>query len=301
MKNYIDPKTLARIKDMPLIAKSIAEGFLYGLQSSRQKGVGIEFNQYRSYEPGDSLARIDWKLFARSDRYFVREAERESEINVWFLLDASYSMQYQSVKKNPTDWNKLEYAKHLIASLAYIAQKQGDSVGLMGLSSESLFFLPNACGEKHWQKLLQKLSVIKPGRYFPQYDFIKNKINQLQKKSLIFLISDFYQQQQEVFELVKNINTIKSDVIAVQLTCDDELNFNYKGNVRFKDFETEKEVIVAANYIKEHYLAEYQNHQEKLEKKLLRHHINYINHNIDEPLDKALFEFLKIRNRQGLI
>ena len=92
MHRLIDPKTIARIKDLPLVAKTIAEGFLIGHQASTQRGVGLEFSQYRAYQEGDELNRIDWKLFARSDRYYVREAERESEIDVWFLLDSSASM-----------------------------------------------------------------------------------------------------------------------------------------------------------------------------------------------------------------
>ena len=96
MERLIDPRTLARVKHLPLIAKTVADGFLHGLQQSHQRGIGIEFSQYRAYEPGDPLSRIDWKLFARSDRYFVREAERESEICMWFVLDASASMNQAS-------------------------------------------------------------------------------------------------------------------------------------------------------------------------------------------------------------
>ena len=98
MTQFIDPLTLARVKDMPLVAKTVAQGVLYGSHTSTQRGSGVEFSQYRAYEPGDPLARIDWKLFARSDRYFVREAERESNINVWLVLDASQSMLQISEK-----------------------------------------------------------------------------------------------------------------------------------------------------------------------------------------------------------
>ncbi|MFT5164114.1 MAG: hypothetical protein ACI9FJ_002715, partial [Alteromonadaceae bacterium] len=175
IERLIDPKTLARVKDMPLIAKTVADGFLQGLQTSQQKGVGIEFSQYRSYEPGDELNHIDWKLFARSDRYYVREAQRTSEITLWLLVDTSASMLQGSEPTgvNGASWDKLSYAKHLAATLAYIGQRQGDSVGLLGLSSgkelslssgkelslssgKELSFLPPAGGERHWQRVMAK-------------------------------------------------------------------------------------------------------------------------------------------------
>ena len=96
MERFLESRTLARVKDLPLIARTVAEGFLHGIQSSHQRGIGVEFSQYRAYEPGDEPARIDWKLFARSDRYFVREAERESEIAVWFVLDCSHLLSRES-------------------------------------------------------------------------------------------------------------------------------------------------------------------------------------------------------------
>ncbi len=139
MQPLIDPLVLASIKDMPLVAKTVAEGLLHGLHDSVQRGSGLEFSQYRAYEPGDALGNIDWKLFARSDRYFVREAERESNINIWLVLDASASMLQRSSEsrsdshsksKSNKGWHKLDYAKHLLATIAYIAHKQSDTVGL---------------------------------------------------------------------------------------------------------------------------------------------------------------------------
>ena len=178
MESFIDPKTLSRVKDLPLVAKTVAEGFLHGLQSSMQRGVGIEFSQYRPYENGDELSRVDWKLFARSDRYFVREAERESEIDVWMILDASRSMLQSSERNKKTEsiptWNKLDYAKHLIASIGYLAQKQGDSIGYLGLSSDELKFLPSGNSEKHWRKLLIALTQTNDGSYFPDISAVRN-------------------------------------------------------------------------------------------------------------------------------
>jgi len=306
MQQFIEPKTLARIKDLPLIAKTVAEGFLYGLQSSMQRGVGIEFNQYRAYEIGDELNRIDWKLFARSDRYFVREAKRESEIDVWFLLDASRSMLQSSSResnvsgKQSLKWNKLDYAKYLIASLGYLSQKQGDVFGYINLSdtkNTKQNSLPCGNGEKHWQKLLLSLARTQPGVFFPKPCFLQKQIEQLQRPSVIFLISDFNQQNNEIIEFLEKLNSSRSEVVAMQLTSDDELEFNYNGAIRFRDLETRKEMLVSASSVKKTYLANYQQYQDNLKRNLTEKNINIERFNIDQPLDSALFSYLRQRHR----
>jgi uncharacterized protein (DUF58 family) len=301
MDSFIDPKTLARVKDLPFVAKTVAEGFLHGLQSSMQRGVGIEFSQYRPYENGDELSRVDWKLFARSDRYFVREAERESEIDVWLLLDASRSMQQLSekTKSQQTDvsWTKFDYAKHLIASIGYLAQKQGDSIGYLGLSSEQLNFLPQGNSEKHWRKLLSTLSHTNYGKQFPEINAVKNLIGQLQKPAIIFVFSDFNQKDNEIVEFLGQLNSTLCEVVAIQLVCNDETDFNYKGAIRFKDLETEEEVLVSAGAAKAAYLRNYQAYQQALNETLSKKNIRCHQFNIDQPLDQVLFEYLRQRQR----
>lgn len=302
MERFIDPKTLARVKDLPLVAQTVADGFLHGMQSSMQRGVGIEFSQYRAYETGDELSRIDWKLFARSDRYFVREAERESEINVWLIMDASRSMLQKSQPQKNTDhnrWDKLEYAKHLVASISYIAQKQGDSIGYLGMSSDALNFLVPGNSDKHWRKILQQLTLTQPGSYFADIERLRHHINHLQKPSLIFVISDFNQRNNEIIDFVAKLNTAHCEVVALQLVCDDEIDFSYKGAIRFKDLETGEEVLVSAGSARAAYQDSYQKYQQKLIESLAQKNVFLKSFNIDEPLDQVLFEYLKQRQKIG--
>jgi len=297
MERFIDPKTLARVKDMPLIAKTVAEGFLHGMQTSMQRGVGIEFSQYRSYEDGDEINRIDWKLYARSDRYFVREAERESEIDVWFVLDASQSMLQKSETASNQNWDKFEYAKHLIASLSYMAQKQGDSIGYLGISSEQLEFLPSGNGERQWHRLLQNLVKTNSGNVFPATALLKQHIAQLQKPAIIFIVSDFYQQHQEITNFIGKLNSSVCEVVALQLVCNDELDFNYKGATRFKDLETGEEVLVSAPQAREVYQNNFKNYQNKIQHQLKQLNTHTHQFNIDQPMDEILFEYLRQRHR----
>ena len=297
MERFIDPRTLARVKNLPLIAKTVADGFLHGLQQSHQRGVGIEFSQYRAYEPGDPLSRIDWKLFARSDRYFVREAERESEIAMWFVLDASASMNLAS-ENRPGAWTKFEYARHLLATLSYIGQQQGDHVGMLALSGDQQHLLPPASGERHWHRLLKQLIAIKSGESFPDTDQIKSAIQRVQKTGLVFIISDFYQVSDELNEFIRQVSAGRTEVVAMQLQSNDELTFPYKGAIRFEDLETGEQVLVSAKSARETWLESLAAHQQELESFLRRQRVTLNQINIDEPMDQALYDFLT--NRQAI-
>ena len=304
MQPLIDPLVLASIKDMPLVAKTVAHGLLHGLHASVQRGTGVEFSQYRAYEPGDPLGNIDWKLFARSDRYFVREAERESNINIWLVLDASASMLQCSSKSSSESksesnegWHKFDYAKHLLATIAYIAHQQGDSIGLLGLSSESLHFLPAMTGKQHWQKLLLQLSQMSTGSVFPSPQILQRHLSRMQSNSLIFVLSDFYQKDNEISDFMQSVVSKRSEVIAVQLESDDELNFPYKGQIRFEDRESKQQVLVSAEEVKSDYLVARQTWQKTMTKTFNQLNIQHCIANIDQPLDKTLHQFLAARQK----
>ena len=296
----IDPLVLASIKDMPLVAKTVAQGLLHGLHGSVQRGTGLEFSQYRAYEPGDALGNIDWKLFARTDRYFVRQAERESNINIWLVLDASASMlQYSSGSQSQSDkgWHKFDYAKHLLATIAYIAHTQSDAIGLLGLSSEALHFLPALTGKQHWQKLLVQLSQMTCGSVFPSSQMLQHHLSRMQSNSLIFVLSDFYQKDTEIVDFMQSVVSKKTEVIAVQLESDDELTFPYKGQIRFEDRESKHHVLVSADDVKNDYLAARQTWQDAMAKTFTQLNIQHCIANIDQPLDKTLRQFLAARQK----
>jgi uncharacterized protein (DUF58 family) len=302
MQPLIDPLVLASIKDMPLVAKTVAEGLLHGLHDSVQRGSGLEFSQYRAYEPGDALGNIDWKLFARSDRYFVREAERESNINIWLVLDASASMLQRSSESDSQSqsnkgWHKFDYAKHLLATIAYIAHKQSDAVGFLGLSSESLHFSPTLTGKQHWQKLLLQLSQMSTGSAFPSPQVLQRHLGRMQSNSLIFVLSDFYQKDNEIVDFMQNLVSKRTEVIAVQLESDDELNFPYRGQIRFEDRESKQQILVSADDVKTDYLLARRTWQKALIKTFNQLNVQHCIANIDQPLDSTLHRFLAARQK----
>lgn len=300
MQPFIDPKALARIKDLPLLAKIVAQGFLHGLHTSLQRGSGIEFSQYRAYEPGDSLAKIDWKLFARSDRYFVREAERESQLNVWLVMDASESMSHKpSTALSEDSLSKLDYARYLLATLGYLAQQQGDNLGLLTLSGQQSAYVAANNGQRHYQKVLLELAKTKSSGMFPPLSQVQSKLSALRQNGLILVVSDFYQRNNELIDFVCNLANPKTEVVAFQLTSEEELTFPHRGAVRFEDLESKQRLQVSATQVRSQYLHARQQFQQDLEQQLSAARIQHLRVSVEQPLEKVLYDFVSQRSKVG--
>lgn len=292
MERFIDPRTLARVKDMPLVARSVAEGFLSGLHSSQQRGVGIEFSQYHAYEPGFDPKRIDWKLFARSDRYFVREADRESEIATWIVVDCSRSMAQRSESGT---WDKFDYARHLAATLAYLAQRHGDLPGLLMLNTEQQHIVPAAPGERQWHRILKALHTVSAAGRFPEDPSLLALVRKLQLPSLVVVISDFHETRDELLSFMRRVSTSRNDVIALQLLCEDETTFPFRGAVNFEDLETGERILVSGRAARARYLDTLDAYQARLRQAMAQLDIDLETIDIDQPLDAALQAFLQRR------
>src|ERR1700761_9309217 len=196
----IDPKVLATIKDLPLLAKTVVDGFMNGFNKSKVKGPGLEFSQYRSYQPGDDLRWLDWKMYARSDRYYIRESETETSISVRFLVDASASMNHDD-----NGIKKIDYARMLAASLAYLANLHGDAVGLYAFENGGLFSLASKNDPKHLQRLFYQLSTLKPEGKFTEPVHYKELFTGNNKKELLVFITDMYQENDEIYALLDSL------------------------------------------------------------------------------------------------
>lgn len=289
----IDPKTLAAIKDLPLVAKTVVEGFMAGLNLSIKRGAGMEFSQYRSYQPGDDLRQLDWKMFARSDRYYIRESEVETSITVRFVVDASASMNH--VDSNGL--SKAEYAKFLVASLAYLAATQGDAVGLYVLYEQNLINLTPKRDAMHLQRLWHTLEGIQPAGHFAQEALADNLLAETRGKEMTVFVSDMYEQQDEITRLLYQLSARKNEVLLFHLMGKNEMEFSYSGSLNLEDLETGQVMQVNANQQKQQYLAQLQQWLKDLQEKLLRQHIIYERFTLDQPLDQALRAFLQSRNR----
>jgi uncharacterized protein (DUF58 family) len=287
----LDPKVLMTIKDLPLLAKTVVDGFLNGFNKSTVKGPGLEFSQYRSYQPGDDLRWLDWRMFARSDRYYIRESEVETSISVRFLVDASASMNHDD-----NGIKKIDYARFLTASLAYLANLQGDAVGLYVFQDGGLFSLASKPDPQHLKRLYYELTQIEPAGNFTKPVHYKELFTGSSRKELLVFITDMYQTNGEISKLLDSLAALKHEVIVFQLMGKNELELDFKGFSTLEDLETGETIQVNTQLAKT-YKENLQQHLASIRMELLGKHIVHQLLNTAEPLDKALRDFLVARNK----
>lgn len=293
MSRLADPSILMAIKDLPLAAKTTVDGFMAGIHNSNVKGIGTEFSQYRSYQPGDDLRRLDWKMFARSDRYYIRESEIETSISVRFLIDASASMNHVDGA-----FSKIEYARYVAASLAYLAALQGDATGLYVLNDTGLFSLPSRKDHQHLARMYYQLENIQPAGKF-SHAIGYNEIFSGTKKELLVCITDYYEEAGEITKLLHALSGSKHEVIVFHLMGKNEMELDYKGFDRLQDLETGKTIHISAGDQLKTYKAQLQQHLAGIKKSLLDKNIFYELVTMNEPIDQALVHFLKHRNKSA--
>lgn len=286
---------LAEVRDLRLLARTVAQGARMGEHASRQRGIGAEFAQYRAYEPGDEINKIDWKLYARSQRHFVREAERESDINIWLLVDCSASMQETCVH---TGLSKLDFARVFAAALGHIACFQGDSVGIVGLSVNSSGYMPAMPGVQHFNRCLVSLQNLQSGNVFPDVTQLQSQLAMARKNSIIFLLSDFFQQRTEVTEVIRQLSSRQTAIHPIQLFTEQEAQFSYQGRLEFEDRETGERIKVNAETVKQEYLHNRQMYFATLERQLLSLDCRLHSVNIATPVGSALREMVTLMKWQ---
>ncbi|QXV66542.1 DUF58 domain-containing protein [Mucilaginibacter sp. 21P] len=291
----LNPKTLTTIKDLLLLAKTVVDGFMNGFNKSTLKGPGLEFSQYRSYQPGDDLRWLDWRMFARSDRYYIRESETETSISVRFLVDASASMNHDD-----DGIAKIAYAKMLVASLAWLANLQGDAVALNVFQNGKLFSLPSKPDPQHLQRLFYHLEQVKPGGQFTRPAHYKELFASNNRKELLVFITDMYQASGEIFSLLNTLAALRHEIIVFHLMGQNELDFNFKGYTTLEDMETGETIQVNAQTAKTVYKEKLKQHLDVIKAELLGKRIAYRMLSTSQPLDEALREFL-VQRKKGLI
>ncbi|ARS36921.1 DUF58 domain-containing protein [Pontibacter actiniarum] len=288
---FINPKILAKIKDLPLLAKTVVEGFMAGQNQSLRRGAGLEFSQYRSYQPGDDLRQLDWKMFARSDRYYIREAEVDTNITVRFILDGSASIGHE----DENGISKIDYARFLVASLAYLATTQGDAVGLYVLHENQLINLTPRSDNMHLQRFWHQLTEIKPEGKFPDTQAAANLFADRRQKELTVFLTDLYEQEAEITELLYQLGAQRHELQLFHLISRNELNFSFSGTLTFEDLETGQTMQVSTAEQRKVYLQRQQEWLESTERNMRNRQIAYDRFVTDEPLDKALRTFLQKR------
>ncbi|RZL19450.1 MAG: DUF58 domain-containing protein [Pedobacter sp.] len=280
------------IKDLSIAAKTTIDGFMNGINKSTIKGQGMEFSQYRSYQPGDDLRSLDWKMFARSDRYYIRESEIETSISVRFVIDASASMDHMD-----GEFKKIDYARYLAASLAYLTNLQGDAIGLYVLNNASIFSMTPKMDYQHLSRLYFQLEQIRPQGTFTNPIHYKELFAGSSKKELLVFITDLYQSNEEILEFLDAVNTLKHEVIVFHLMSANELSLDFKGYSTFEDLESGQTIQIDQDKARVSYKKNLEVYLEKVRISMLDRGIYYRMLRTDVSLDTALRDFLNQRSK----
>ncbi|AMJ66401.1 DUF58 domain-containing protein [Hymenobacter sp. PAMC 26628] len=286
----LSPELLHALRNLPLAAKRAAEGFLAGAHASRRHGVGMEFSQYRPYQPGDDLRRLDWRLAARSDRYYLRESEVDTSLTVHLLLDASASMNH----RDANGLTKLDYGRLLLGALAYLAQHQGDAVGLTILSPSGLRHLPPRADARQLPRLYHALETADAAGTFPDAATLA-PLTARRQRALTVCVSDLYEDDGEINRLLKRLRAVSGEVLLLHLVADNELTFNYRGAVTLRDLETGQTLQIDADQQRAAYQTQLQAWLADTAQAARRQGFDYHLLNTAAPLDGALREFLRRR------
>jgi uncharacterized protein (DUF58 family) len=294
---FIDPKALARIENLELLARTVVDGFINGLHRAPYLGMSLDFAEHRAYYPGDDIRRIDWRLYARTDRYYVKEFEADTNSNFVVLLDISKSMSYRGV-----GIPKLDYARYLAASLTYFSREQRDRVGLLTFDTDIVDYVPASA--KHLDIVLHTLDRVRATRPGSLDAALRKATELLRRRGLIVLISDLYEEPVRVQAAAGMLRHRGHDVIVFHVMDRSELDLD--GSIggapldeatSFEDLETGERIPVITQAVRDRYRALVQEHVATLRRLLTEIRVDYALFDTTQPLDNALFTYLSARER----
>lgn len=287
---FLDPAVLGRIANLELLARTVVDGFLTGLHRSPYLGFSVDFAEHRPYMPGDDIRRIDWRLFARTDRHYIKLFEADTNANFSVLLDVSASMGYGS-----HSLTKLDYARYLAACLVYFSNKQRDRVGLVTFDHEIIDYVPPSM--KHLETILHRLDQAEAGRPGTLRAPLLQITEMLGRKGILVVVSDFYEEPDDVIGAIAPLRARGHDVIVFHVMDPFELEFPFEEASGFEDLETGEQIPVIPGKLKADYVAMVRAHLETLERRFTENRIDYTLLDTSKPLDTALFQYLLARER----
>lgn len=286
---FLDPAVLASIGDLELLARTVVEGFLHGLHRSPTLGLSMEFAEHRPYLPGDDIRRIDWRVFARTDRFYVKEFEAETHASVSLVVDLSRSMAYGS-----RGVTKADYAKYLAASLAWFSARQRDRVGLFLFDGVLRETIPPST--RHLLHILHALDrhgmPSSGGDQGTIGDALTTIADRVRRRGIVVVVSDFYDDPEVLAVALGRLRATGSDVIAFDIIDPDERDFPFTAASTFEDLETGERLPVVPDDLRAEYQALFQRHQERLVDRSAQSGVDFVTMDTSRPLDVALYEYL---------
>jgi uncharacterized protein (DUF58 family) len=290
LRKFLDPRIISQLKGLDLKARLIVEGFLVGLHKSPFHGFSVEFKEHRPYAYGDEPRWIDWKVFARTDRFYVKKFEEETNLRAYILLDASRSMDY------PKTNSKLEYAKNLAAALSFLFFLQRDATGLLVFDEALRKYLVPRSTKAHLNEVFKTLARVRGRGRTKPYPIFRKLAERIQKRGMIILLSDLYMEPDTIVRALRHFRHKKHEVMVFHILSPQEINLPTKPAI-FEDMETQDRVSFDPQRMKSAYSKRLEEHFKKLKRELLEALITYERMTTETPFDKALLSYLKKREK----
>ena len=290
--NYYDPETLAKIQGLELRARHIVEGYVSGVHRSPYHGFSIEFAEHREYVPGDDLRYVDWKVFGKSDKFYLKQFEEETNLISHLLLDTSESMRYQGPD---APLSKLDYAKCIAASLAYLILQQQDSVGLVTYDSQVNTLLRPSSNPSHLKQMLHVMENAPAAKKSDTGPIFHSLAERFKKRGVAIILSDMLDDVPSMLTGLKHLRHRRHEVIVFHVLDPAELDFPFRKVTLFQGLETLPDVLADPAALRNAYLEEMQNFQKQLAMGCRAQRVDYVPVRTDQPLDVVLSSFLAPR------
>lgn len=292
-KSYLDPSIIPRISNLELRARLVVEGFMVGLHKSPYHGFSVEFSEHRPYMQGDDLKNIDWRVFGKTEKYFIKQFEEETNLKAYIILDCSKSMSYSSIK----DYSKLEYAKTLAASLSYLLIRQQDAVGLITYSNSIKKFLQPKASRSYLHQILIELSQTTASDKTNTSESLSQVAEKIKRRGLVIIISDFFDDIEKTIRAIKHFSYMKNEVIVFQILDPMERTFGFGRDAVFVDLETTEEMTTQPYQIQKAYKQAMEQFTSEIKHECLNSNFDYTLIDTSTPFDKALFSFIQKRKK----
>jgi uncharacterized protein (DUF58 family) len=291
LKDLLKPEVLNTVNGLELVAKIVVEGFMSGSNRSQSIGVGYEFSQYRGYEPGDDLRLLDWKMYARSSKYLVKQSEIETNITVKFVIDASKSMDYKE-----DNLTKLQYARLMTAALAYLARKQSDTYGLYIINEKQIGIVEPRFEQQQFMRFLNKLIQVRSeGKWAKEKDL--EALHRHVGKEMIVLFTDLYDLDRDIMQFIFKLKTRLNEVMVFHIMGANEMQLKEEGVFTFEELETGVRVKVDTIAQKRQYSQRVNSWLEECKTQFLEKQIEYQLVTLEQPVERVLFTFLNGRKK----
>jgi uncharacterized protein (DUF58 family) len=293
-KRLLDAAVVARLARMDVRARTVVEGFVAGLHKSPYKGFSVEFAEHRQYMPGDPLKTVDWKVYGKSDRFYVKEFEEETNLRAHLVLDGSASMGFAT-----GDVSKFDYSRYLAAALAYLMIRQQDSVGLLLFDSDIRRFIPARSAGRHLRVLLEELENARPASTTGLAVTLHRLAERVKRRGLIILLSDLFDDADAVLRALRHFRHKRNEVVVFHVLDSAEIRFDFPREAVFRDLETNEEMLVRPWELRDEYRRAVQGWIARYRRGCREIGVDYVPMSTETPFDTALMAYLEKRSRLG--